>query len=73
MKKIINEDQFIRLCNEELKKLPEYREGMEITGVPEGFSGSDLGGYSWKGPDYTPGIIKKAVDTIKNNYELKTT
>ena len=72
-KQIVNEDEFIKACNEELKQHDYYEEGMEITEVPEGCSGSDLSGYSWTGPDEMPGIVSQVVAKVKEKYELKVT
>lgn len=65
----VNEDEYIDVCNEELKKHPSYQDGMEIIGVPEGKSGSDLSGYHWKGPDFTPGIVSEVVHKVNEKYE----
>lgn len=72
-KKIVNEDEYIKVCNEELHKHPDYEEGMEIIGVPEGYSGSDLSGYNWKGPDSMPGIVSQVASKINEMYELRVT
>ncbi len=72
-KKLVNEDKFIELCNEELRNQPDYEEGMEIIGVPEDASGSDLSGYNWKGPDSMPGIVSIVVKKVKEKYELNVT
>ena len=72
-KQIINEDQFIEFCNKELRNRPDYEEGMEIIGVPEDASGSDLSGYNWKGPDSMPGIVSIVVNKVKEKYELHFT
>ncbi len=72
-KKIVNEDEFIELCNTELCNQPEYKKGMEIVGVPENTSCSDLSGYNWKGPDSTRSIVSKVVDKVKQKYELHCT
>jgi len=72
-KQIVNEDEFIALCNQELRKRPDFEEGMEIIGVPEGYSGSDLSGYNWKGPDSMPGIVSQVVSMVNENYELRVT
>ena len=60
-------------CNEELKNHPDYEEGMEIIGVPQDASGSDLSGYNWKGPDSMPGIVSTVVHKVKEQYELRVT
>ena len=72
-KQIVDEDQFITLCNEKLRRHPSYEEGMEIIGVPEDASGSDLSGYNWKGPDSMPGIVSSVVSKVKEHYELRVT
>jgi hypothetical protein len=72
-KHVVNEDEYIEVCNEELKKHDYYKEGMEITGVPEGGSGSDMSGYSWKGPDTMAGIVSQVVAKVNEKYELRVT
>lgn len=66
---IVNEDEYIVLCNEELRKHPSYQEGMEIIGVPEGKSGPELSGYDWKGPGFMPGIVSEVVHKVNEKYE----
>ena len=72
-KQILNEDEFIAICNQELQKNPDYEEGMEIIGVPEGYFGSDLSGYNWKGPEFMLGIVSQVVQAVKEKYELRVT
>ena len=72
-KQIVNEDEFIVACNEKLRKLPEFEEGMEVIGVPKGSSGTDLSGYNWKGPDSMPGLVSLIVKKVNENYELRVT
>ncbi len=72
-KQIVNEDQFLEACNQELRNHPDYEEGMEIIGVPQDASGSDLSGYTWKGPDSMPGIVSSVVNKVKEQYELRVT
>lgn len=72
-KQIVNENEFIEFCNKELRNQLEYEEGMEIIGVPENTSGSDLSGYDWKGPDSIRSIVSKVVDKVKQKYELHVT
>jgi hypothetical protein len=72
-RQIVNEDEYIEVCNEELKKHDYYEEGMEITGVPEDSSGSDMSGYSWKGHDTMAGIVSQVVAKVNEKYELRVT
>lgn len=72
-KQIVNEDQFLEACNQELRNHPDYEEGMEIIGVPQDASGSDLSGYNWNGPDSMPGIVSSVVNKVKEQYELRVT
>lgn len=72
-KQIVNEDQFLEACNQELRNHPDYEEGMEIIGVTQDASGSDLSGYNWKGPDSMPGIVASVVNKVKEQYELRVT
>ncbi len=72
-KQIVNEDEFIKICNQELQKRPDYEEGMEVIGVPEGHSGSDLSGYNWKGPAIMPSIVSQVVNSVEEKYELRVT
>jgi hypothetical protein len=45
---------------------------MEIIGVPEGYSGSNLSGYNWKGPESKmPGIVAQVAAKVKEHYELQ--
>jgi len=72
-KQIVNEDQYLEICNHELKKDPDYKEGMKIIGVPRG-SGSNLSGYSWEGPNaIMPALISRIVSTVGKQYELRAT
>lgn len=72
-KQIVNEDEHIVILNQELKKLDGYQEGMEVIGVPEGYSGADLSGYSFNGPEHTRGLIAQAVKSFNEKYELRVT
>lgn len=45
-KNVINEDEFITICNDELKKHEFYEKGMEIVPSPEGSKESSMSGYS---------------------------
>jgi hypothetical protein len=72
-RQIVNEDEYIAACNQELRQHPYFEEGMEITGVPEGSSGSDLSGYTFKGPEKTRGIVAQVVSSINKKYELLVT
>lgn len=72
-KQIVNEDEHIAILNRELQKLDGYQEGMEVIGVPEGYSGSDLSGYSFNGPELTRGLVALAVKSFKEKYELRVT
>ena len=46
---------------------------MEIIGVSDGYSGSDLSGYNWTGPDSKPGTVAQVVNVINKKYELRVT
>jgi hypothetical protein len=72
-KQIVNQDEQIAILNQELKKLPGYEEGMEVIGVPVGYSGSELSGYDFNGPEYTRGLVALAVKSFKQKYELRVT
>ena len=72
-KQIVNEDEFLAACNQELRKHDRFEEGMKIIGVPEGYSGSDLSGYNWTGPDSMPGIVAQVVKVVNEKYELRVT
>ncbi len=70
-KNIEDKDSFLELCNKELQNQPEYEEGMEIIGVPNGTSGTDLSGYNWKGPsEIMPGLVSKVVKKLKKQHNL---
>lgn len=73
-KQIVNEDQYLEICNCELRKDPDYKEGMKIIGVPRGSSGSSLSGYTWDGPAaIMPALVSKIVSAVKKQYELRVT
>jgi len=73
-KQIVNEDQYLEICNRELRKDPDYKEGMKIIGVPRGSSDSNLSGYSWEGPDaIMPALVSKIVSAVEKQYELRVT
>lgn len=71
---LVNEDQYIAVMNEELKKHPLFEIGMEIIGVPEGYSGGDLSGYNHKGPESKmPSIVHEVSTAVGNSYTLVLT
>ena len=73
-KQIVDEDGYIRVCNEELQRHSRYQNGMKIIGVPEGESGSDLAGYDWEGPNQLmPGIVSQVVAIVGKTYQLQFT
>ena len=72
-KTLVNEDEYIELCNRELKKHHEYKDGMEIIGVPEGGSGSGLSGISARGEGLTGAIVAQVESRVKEKYELSAT
>jgi hypothetical protein len=72
-KQIVNEDQFIELCNQELRNHQYFEKGMKNNGVPDDASGSELSGYNWEGPDSMPIIVSSVVNKVKENYELRVT
>ena len=72
-KQIVDENEQIAILNQEIQKLDDYQEGMEVIGVPEGYSGSDLSGYSFKGPELTRGLVALAVKSFNEKYELRVT
>ena len=72
-RQIVNEDDHIAILNQELQKLDGYQEGMEVIGVPEGYSGANLSGYSFKGPELTRGLVALAVKAFDEKYELRAT
>ena len=67
-KKVVYEDEYIDLCNQELKRRPDYEDGMEIVGVPEGYSGSRLTGFEWKGPDSKRDIFARVTSAVNEKY-----
>lgn len=70
---IINEDQYIKLCNDELRNHPLFENGMEIMGTLEGNSGIDLQGLKWKGPGMMSDIVAQVQASVKIKYELQVT
>lgn len=56
---IVDEDEYLKVCNEELRKHPDYEDEMEIIGVPQGLEGKDLSGYDWKGGERMEGIVSQ--------------
>lgn len=69
----VNEDQYIALCNKELKRHELYEEGMEVINVPEEATGAEASGYSWKGPDQTAGIVADVIGVVNKKYRLVVT
>ncbi|MBN1379727.1 MAG: hypothetical protein JXA04_10895 [Gammaproteobacteria bacterium] len=67
-KKVVNEDEFLELCNQELRRHPDFVEGMEINRVPLHASGSDLSDYDWDGPEPISDIIIAVVDKVRERY-----
>jgi hypothetical protein len=72
-KRVVNEVEFLELCNQELRRHPDFEEGMEITHVPWGASGSGLNGYEWKGPDSILEMIPGVVNKVKEQYDFHVT
>lgn len=73
-KQTVNEDQYLEICNRELRNDPLYKEGMKIIGVPRGGSGSGLSGYNWEGPDAIMRVlVSKIVSAVEKQYELRVT
>ena len=69
----VNEDQYIALCNEELKRHELYEEDMEIINVPESATNFDASGYGWTGPEHTSGIVADVVGIVNRKYRLQVT
>lgn len=69
----INEDEFIRACNVELKKHDFFEEGMEIVPSPEGSRGAGMSGYSWKGPEDKRLVFSDVVRKVKEKHKIRVT
>jgi len=70
---MIDEAEFIRLCNEELKNDPAYVQGMKIVGVPLGNRKvSVLTGCLWKAPSVSESIAARAVARVKKLHAYQT-
>lgn len=69
----VNEDRYIALCNEELRRHKLYEDGMEVINVPEEATGAEASGYSWKGPDHTAGVVADVVPIVNRKYRLVVT
>jgi len=61
---LVNEEQYVNICNQELRKHPDYEEGMAIISVPPDTSSSNINGYSWEGPDSMPGIVADVINKV---------
>jgi hypothetical protein len=73
-KTLVNEDQYIILCNQELKNHPDFQEGMKIIGVPKDATGFNLTGLNWEGPSTEmPSLTAIVESKVKENYELRVT
>lgn len=72
-KKVIDEDEFIRACNVELRNHDFFEEGMEIVPSPEGSSGAGMSGSSWKGPEEKREVWADVVRKVKEKYEVRVT
>lgn len=47
-KKRISEEEFLHLLNEELRRHPEYEEGMRFVRPPAHLDGPSMAGYFWE-------------------------
>ena len=63
-------DKWLVICNEELRKYPDFQEGMKITGTPDKCFGPTFSGYSWKGPSGMRPIVSAVMKKVKENYKL---
>lgn len=73
IKPVLNEDGFIEKCNEELRKHPDYEEGMEFIPVPKKSSGSTMSGYDWKDSKNRTGVFDQIANEVKQMYDVQVT
>ncbi|MBW2621989.1 MAG: hypothetical protein JRD68_03720 [Deltaproteobacteria bacterium] len=72
VKTIVTRHRFIELMNEELKKHFKYEPGMKIVPVPEGGSGTHIGGYEMEGGSQPwPGVASDVFYKIDKEYTVK--
>ena len=71
-KQLVNENEYIKALNTELKQHAQYEDDMEVTGVPKGVSGSDLSGYTWNGPLDKKIVLSQVIKIVDEKYELRT-
>lgn len=69
-KKVVSEEEFLDLCNQELRRHPDFEEGMKITGLPLNATFSDPQGYQWDGPRATERLIPEVVSKVQEQYEF---
>ena len=70
IKQIVNEEEYIALLNIELKKHPEYKDGMVVIGLP---NGHDPSGWRCEGPVFMPGIANDIQAIVDENYQYIAT
>jgi hypothetical protein len=67
---ILDENGYIEACNQVLRSIPEFEDGMEIISVPFGGFDPSLSGYGWIGPPWMGAIVSKVVNTVKKDHYL---
>lgn len=70
-KAVINEQNFIKKCNEELVKHAAYEEGMEFIHIPPAKGTSGEGSFSWKGPNHKTAVFAEVARKVEAQYEIK--
>jgi hypothetical protein len=70
-KKVVNEEEFIELCNAELRRHPDFEEGMEIIDIPEDSYDFSMKDYRWKGPGSIQKIISDVVGKVREEYDYR--
>ena len=71
IKKILDEDQHLKILNEKLRAHQNYQKGMKVVGVPKGYSGSDLDGYKIEGPGPVRGLVADIDAAIRDEYDIQ--
>jgi hypothetical protein len=67
----INEESFIKKCNEELMRHPSYEAGMEFIRIPPPKGTSGESSFSWKGPQHKTAIFAEIARKLDAQYDVK--
>ena len=70
-KKVVSEDEYIELLNQELRNHEFYQEGMVVVASPEGATGHNISGYSLKGGEYWPKVLADVAHIVSQECDVK--